>query len=1085
MSRGKYAAPPTPLEAEAKLKDLVPPDAVKDRQRNRFFQDVYNRTTRLDVKNAVAERFVQSMDKSIDSAIDEDWKRGYEAWLLGRSTFNDPVYQTWWGKHNLLHLPEVKEFLLERHNKHWDFRKALIELQTWGPRNQKQAYLYYKYIVRAREWMQLRGGPGGGGPPPIPPWFDPQGQLEFLDMYHVPPQDGNDQHGNPDEAAQVNPVDALAPDGLRRPEHYKQDKLLATTTRELTALRGHGPATTAQVDAVLASLAGIAGEIQLLPARTGAATASAMPAPMALGPIPPLLPGGGGGGGAPPPGGLPPLPPMPPGMPGAPPVGPSQAQFDAAVQQIQQLQADMAAQQQQIAADQAAAQANVTALQQRFAQQQQQDADAYQQQLDDMRKQMADAQAAADQTLQDQLAQQQRDLLNQFQQQTAAATAAHQQQLTAQQAAQQQAQQAYNRQIQQMQAQITALQTTPVAVQTLGSQNIAAVSGTGATVAINPQAPIPAAVALANATTAPVVNAPPTAATTGLIPVTPAVAARVIDVQAQQAYIRQLEEAQAIVDQRGQAADLIYTTLQTRRRDLVTSIGDLSDAIAKQQFLVSPENEAQYTALYDALQAIEREYDQADRDLIESTAQVELAREQAQRASVLASPDPTQEITPEQRQELDNAYRASQDAVALAERVNAVRQQQYDDIQQRLDRANQAVEEFYDSNTPSGPSGTSEPPDTSSSSSAAVAPDAEDATQVADVSIAVLAGSTITQQELAVLLKDLETARDAGTDVSDLAQRLATALERYNAYREARENPQGALEAAAGAIADADDVDAAITVALTERSGSLPLALAKFMDNPEFRRIYFKYHILDTESIAFIQAITNDPTVESLQRLLAAMPNLKTVQATVSLLDHYVPPTTRATIQADPAMMAILSELHRLADDAGSPDASKLDTSTWPQPTSTATAPPVTPPPATALRNPAIKFYKDTDGVTRKSELSITSQGVSFHVKFSDLYTMKGTLGTQTGSEDQKLEETLGYFIALKTIEPLIPEGGDYQGVTKVLLKKYFAGNTRGVSINIRNNRAVTALIPRTLNFSRDAKADLAAYLYPTRSKRS
>lgn len=191
MPPKKFAPPAHPIEQEASIPDLRPPEKLHTRQRNRYLREAYNASTDTSMRDAIATHFVDDLVKGIESKIQSDWKDDYRAWLMGNSPYNNKVSQTPWGRQNLLFVPGVKEFLNSELDKHWAFRKALLELQRNGPGdNLNHTYLYYKYIVRAHEWIRMAAKTGQD---PIPPWYRGDGMLEFLDQYKYPspPDDGS------------------------------------------------------------------------------------------------------------------------------------------------------------------------------------------------------------------------------------------------------------------------------------------------------------------------------------------------------------------------------------------------------------------------------------------------------------------------------------------------------------------------------------------------------------------------------------------------------------------------------------------------------------------------------------------------------------------------------------------------------------------------------------------------------------------------------------------------------------------------------------------------------------------------------
>jgi len=191
---GKYAAPKHPLLLERKLDKMVPPDKLRNHELQRFYETGLNNNLAAPVQTAYATQYVKHLERLKESEIDKDWRDDFRAWMCGNSKFNTKISQTPWESKPLFHVKGVRDFLSSELDMHWDFRKKLITLQTYGPGDDlNQIYLYYKFIVRAHHWADMAKASGGD---PVPPWYRGDGMIEFLDMYKWP---SNYMDGAPDD----------------------------------------------------------------------------------------------------------------------------------------------------------------------------------------------------------------------------------------------------------------------------------------------------------------------------------------------------------------------------------------------------------------------------------------------------------------------------------------------------------------------------------------------------------------------------------------------------------------------------------------------------------------------------------------------------------------------------------------------------------------------------------------------------------------------------------------------------------------------------------------------------------------------
>lgn len=76
----------------------------------------------------------------------------FTRWLRGVSQFNHPQ-MTWWGNHNLFHVPEVVDYLKELVRMRLDYQQRLLMMTVALPKTLNDCWLYFKYIVAGHGLM--------------------------------------------------------------------------------------------------------------------------------------------------------------------------------------------------------------------------------------------------------------------------------------------------------------------------------------------------------------------------------------------------------------------------------------------------------------------------------------------------------------------------------------------------------------------------------------------------------------------------------------------------------------------------------------------------------------------------------------------------------------------------------------------------------------------------------------------------------------------------------------------------------------------------------------------------------------------
>lgn len=183
---GKFAAKKHPFLVEDTIKSIEAPRQMKDREMEQFFHQGYSSAPTAQMRAAFANQWVKDLKNKKSDAIDSNFADEFRAWLCGNSRYNKFEHETTWADKPLFHIKGVRDYLSRELDMHWEFRRALIHLHTWGPKNLKEAYLYFKYIVCAYDWVQRKDN-ADDPMAQIPPWYNRAGMIDFLDQYAMPP----------------------------------------------------------------------------------------------------------------------------------------------------------------------------------------------------------------------------------------------------------------------------------------------------------------------------------------------------------------------------------------------------------------------------------------------------------------------------------------------------------------------------------------------------------------------------------------------------------------------------------------------------------------------------------------------------------------------------------------------------------------------------------------------------------------------------------------------------------------------------------------------------------------------------------
>lgn len=186
----KYHVGLDPLDHEALQKKIEPTSSTKQHVTDLLVRqmgtdsDTAGEAGRLTVATVNKWRQKKLLE-SIPGHVDHWFAAEFMRWLRGVSAFNSRAV-TPWGTENLLHIPEVLQYLREALACRADFQRKLVHLSMDYPRTLNDAYLYYKYIVMHYGWT--RGEPSvhsasGDAGNYAPSYMTIGGMLDFLDDF--------------------------------------------------------------------------------------------------------------------------------------------------------------------------------------------------------------------------------------------------------------------------------------------------------------------------------------------------------------------------------------------------------------------------------------------------------------------------------------------------------------------------------------------------------------------------------------------------------------------------------------------------------------------------------------------------------------------------------------------------------------------------------------------------------------------------------------------------------------------------------------------------------------------------------------
>jgi len=143
----KFTVGKDPLEKEEQIDVIEPRDAEETKTFKKMINKMILASQNTVEKNAL-QVYLANMDAdSVKGHVKKDFARDFVAWYRGTGKEADHE-KTWWYRQSLLMDPEIRAyddaFLTKRHN----YMLKLHLMKERAPVGIKEAYLYFKYIVR-------------------------------------------------------------------------------------------------------------------------------------------------------------------------------------------------------------------------------------------------------------------------------------------------------------------------------------------------------------------------------------------------------------------------------------------------------------------------------------------------------------------------------------------------------------------------------------------------------------------------------------------------------------------------------------------------------------------------------------------------------------------------------------------------------------------------------------------------------------------------------------------------------------------------------------------------------------------------
>lgn len=149
-THSKFAPPPTPLQQEQSLKQIVPRENWQVGRLKDIIDRELAKTPSPARKNALEFWRMQLEQDDATSEVTQKFTKGFWCWLLGRGT-EEEHKRTLWGRSNVaVRNSEVAAYVDEMVRKKTEYTMQLVLMANRVPVTLNGYYLYYKYIVQGK-----------------------------------------------------------------------------------------------------------------------------------------------------------------------------------------------------------------------------------------------------------------------------------------------------------------------------------------------------------------------------------------------------------------------------------------------------------------------------------------------------------------------------------------------------------------------------------------------------------------------------------------------------------------------------------------------------------------------------------------------------------------------------------------------------------------------------------------------------------------------------------------------------------------------------------------------------------------------
>ncbi len=153
--------PPDPLAQEAKHSTMFADEGEKAEKLQVLLKEKLTSRGVPPEERAAWYKYKQEQEvKAAEAAVDAQFVEDFVAWVQGKGKEEDH-FGVAWGRKPIVALPGIGEYLGAYSDARINFLTKLQKLEFEGPRDLHTAYLYFKYIVKARkrkrapqEWLK-------------------------------------------------------------------------------------------------------------------------------------------------------------------------------------------------------------------------------------------------------------------------------------------------------------------------------------------------------------------------------------------------------------------------------------------------------------------------------------------------------------------------------------------------------------------------------------------------------------------------------------------------------------------------------------------------------------------------------------------------------------------------------------------------------------------------------------------------------------------------------------------------------------------------------------------------------------------